>query len=68
MNAKVREIRLRHKAKRCGYRLAKCPRRDPDALGFGLYALVSLASGEPVNQPLASNFMHSWSLDCRGAS
>jgi hypothetical protein len=60
---KSREIGLRRRAPRCGYRLAKCARRDPNAIGYGLYALVSVETGEPVNPPLVGTFPHSWTLD-----
>jgi hypothetical protein len=36
---KVRENRLRAVADRRGYRLEKCPRKDPQAIGYGLYRL-----------------------------
>lgn len=42
---KVSENRLRRKADRCGFRLAKSPRRDRDALDYGLYALIDHESG-----------------------
>lgn len=42
---KVREIRLRRTADRRGYRLERCRRRDPHALGYGTYRLLSV-SGE----------------------
>jgi hypothetical protein len=60
---KSREIGLRRRAPRCGYRLAKCARRDPNAIGYGLDALVSVETGEPVNPPLVGTFPHSWTLD-----
>ena len=60
---KVRENHLRRIAARRGYRLSKCPRRDPEALDYGLYALLDQQSGEPVNAPLAGQFVHSWALD-----
>ncbi len=37
---KIREIGLRRIAARRGLRLERCRRRDPDAVGFGLYRLV----------------------------
>ena len=37
---KVRENRLRRAAQRQGLMLAKSPRRDPGASGFGTYVLV----------------------------
>jgi hypothetical protein len=44
---KARENRLRRMAERQGLRLLKCRRRDPLALGYGLYALVSLRQRMP---------------------
>ena len=41
MSDKVREIVLRRAAARQGLRLEKCRRRDPRAIGFGRYRLVS---------------------------
>jgi hypothetical protein len=40
-----REQRLRRTAKRRGLLLVKCRRRDPFALGFGLYVLVTDTRG-----------------------
>ncbi|MBO0813525.1 MAG: hypothetical protein J2P23_15980 [Microlunatus sp.] len=37
---KVREIRLRRAAERRGLLLVKSRRRDPGAIGYGLYVLV----------------------------
>lgn len=45
MEEKVRENRLRRMAARAGYKLDKCRRRDPNALGFGTYQLVNLGTG-----------------------
>lgn len=59
---KTREIRLRNKARRCGYTLTKSGRRDPDAKDFGLYALLDDQTGDPVN-PSIGRFIHSWTLD-----
>ena len=42
---KVRENRLRRAAQRQWLRLEKSRRRDPLALGFGLYALVDQTTG-----------------------
>ena len=40
MTDKVRENRLRRIADRQGLALVKSPRRDPNAVGYGRYALV----------------------------
>lgn len=42
MSGKVRENRLRRMAERQGLALKKSPRRDPHALGYGTYMLISL--------------------------
>ena len=60
---KVRENRLRRIADRRGYRLSKSPRRDPNALDYGLFALLEHRTGGAVNAPLADHFVHSWDLD-----
>jgi hypothetical protein len=44
-DTKVRENRLRRAADRQGLRLLKSPRRDPSALGYGLYALIDNETG-----------------------
>ena len=46
---KVRENRLRRKADRMGLRLLKSRRRDPDAIDFGLYALVTVDVGGTIH-------------------
>jgi len=56
---KTRENRLRRLAARRGYRLVKSPRRDPDAIDYGLFALIDIQTGEAVNAPLAGSFTHS---------
>jgi hypothetical protein len=45
-DSKSREVVLRRKAARRGYRLERCRRRDPLALGFGLYRLVDTKTGK----------------------
>ena len=45
---KVREVRLRDAAARHGLALARSRRRDPLALGIGLYKLVDAATGAVV--------------------
>ena len=47
---KVEENRLRRKASRQGLILQKSRRRDPDASGFGLYALLDASDGNPVTR------------------
>ena len=46
---KTRENRLRRKAGLYGLRLSKSPRRDPDALDYGLYALIDDQTNFTVN-------------------
>jgi len=45
---KARENRLRRTAERQGYRLAKNPRRDPRAIGFGSYQITDTKTGEVI--------------------
>ena len=42
---KTRENRVRRLADRQGYRLVKCPRRDPRAIGYGGYMLCDHETG-----------------------
>ena len=42
---KVRENRLRRMAKRQGYILQKCRRRDKLALDYGMYRLINKSTG-----------------------
>lgn len=60
---KVRENRLRRMADRQGLRLMKSRSRDPNALDFGLYALVDAETNIVVNPQLAGRWVCSWSLD-----
>ena len=52
MEGKIRENRVRRKADRRGYQLVKCRRRDPLAIGYGLYALLDIDTG---GSPLPHN-------------
>ena len=57
MSERTEEARLRRKAERQGLILKKCRRRDPDAPGYGLYALVDQRTGLSIySQP----FTHDW--------
>ena len=60
---KTRENRLRRVAARQGYRLSKRKRHDPNAIDYGLFALIDIKTGGAVNAPLADHFVHSWTLD-----
>jgi hypothetical protein len=59
---KSRENKLRRKARRLGYRLEKSRRFDPDAVDYGLFALID-PHGKAVNPPLPGKFKHSWTID-----
>ena len=54
MSEKTRESRLRRKAERKGLILRKSPRRDPDALDFGLYMLADPSTNCPLTPALES--------------
>ena len=45
MENKVRENRLRRAADRQGLKLRRSPRRDENAIDYGLYALTSVGEG-----------------------
>ena len=61
---KVRENRLRRKADRMGHRLVKSRRRDPDALEYGLYALIDhLYGGTPHPHHAVTGSPFSLTLD-----
>ena len=60
---KTRENRLRRKASLYGLRLSKSPRRDPDALDYGLYALFDDQTDLTINPALIGRFVYSWDLD-----
>jgi hypothetical protein len=60
---KVKENRLRRAADRQGLRLIKSRSRDPQALDFGLYALIDLETSGAVNPSLANRWVCSWTLD-----
>ena len=46
---KTRENRLRRKADRQGLKLMKSPRRDTDAIDYGMYALVNVEGGGAIH-------------------
>jgi hypothetical protein len=60
---KVRENRLRRTAERRGYRLVKSRSRDPQAVDFGLYAVIDVQTNGAVNPAIAERWVSSWSLD-----
>lgn len=60
---KVRENRLRRMADRQGLRVVKSRSRDPNAIDYGLYALIQQETGGAVNAAIAQRWVCSWSLD-----
>ena len=60
---KVEENRLRRMADRQGLRLSKSRRRDPKALGYGLYALINVQTGGLIHQDLAGHSIHALTLE-----
>ena len=60
---KVRENRLRRIAERRGLKLSRSRRRDPDALDYGLYALIDASTGGTVHPLLVNDFVHAVTLD-----
>jgi hypothetical protein len=59
---KARESRLRRAAHRQGLSLEKSKRRDPNALGYGLYALVDPTTRFTMHTP-APWGVHTFDLD-----
>ena len=57
------EARMRGIADRIGYRLVKSRSRDPQAVDFGLYALIDVEIGGAVNPAIANRWTCSWTLD-----
>jgi len=62
-DSKVRENRLRRAADRQGLRLAKSRSRDPNAIDYGLYALIDIQTNAAVNPAIAGRWVCSWTLD-----
>jgi hypothetical protein len=60
---RVQENRVRRVAQRRGLRLVKSRRRDPQAVDYGLYALIDVDTNSAVNPPIAQRFVCSWTLD-----
>jgi hypothetical protein len=60
---KTRENRLRRLADRRGYRLMRSSSRDPDAIDYGLYALLDVKTGGTVNPAIANRWICAWTLD-----
>jgi hypothetical protein len=59
---KIRENRLRRAAERQELMLQKSPRRDPNALGYGLWAIIDPDTGGTMHCH-ASWGIHTLSLD-----
>jgi hypothetical protein len=55
-SVKVRENRLRRKARRQGLELQKSRRRDPHALDYGTYQLVDATTNSVVASGLTSGY------------
>lgn len=62
-DTKVRENRLRRAADRQGLRLSKSRSRDPQAIDYGLYALVDVQTNGLVHPALADRWTHALTLD-----
>lgn len=60
---KVRENRLRRMAERQGLRLVKSRRRDPRAIDYGLYTLVSAQTNTVIAGSERTTGRPSFSLD-----
>jgi hypothetical protein len=60
---KVMENRLRRMADRRGLRLMKSRSRDVNAVDYGLYALIDVATSGAVNPAIAQRWVCSWTLD-----
>ncbi len=60
---KVRENKLRRKAARMGYRVSKSRSRDPDAMDFGLYAIIDNQTNGLMHASLADHWSHALTLD-----
>ena len=63
MLTKVEESRLRRVARRQGFFLSKSRRRDPQALDFGLYAILAEGTMYPVHAALIDRFIHSLTIE-----
>lgn len=65
MRLKARENRLRRAGeRRGGYRLVRCRRRDPLAVGYGTYYITDatdrIVAGDPVKFGLTLNDVEMW--------
>jgi hypothetical protein len=60
---KVMENRLRRVADRRGLRLVKSRSRDVNAIDYGLYALIDVATNGAINRAIAQRWVCSWTLE-----
>lgn len=62
-NDKVREAHLRRKAASYGLQLIKSRSRNPDAMDYGLYAVIDPQTNGAMNPALIGRYTCSWTLD-----
>lgn len=62
-DTKVRENRLRRAADRQGLRLSKSRSRDPQAMDYGLYALIDHQTNGAIHPALADRWVHALTLE-----
>jgi hypothetical protein len=60
---KVKENKLRRAADRRGLRLEKSRSRDPNAIDYGLYAVIDVQTNNLINPAIAGRWKCSWTLD-----
>ena len=60
---KARETRMRRKAASFDLQLIKNRSRDPDAVDYGLYALIDPRTRGAVNPALIGQYVCSWTLE-----
>ena len=60
---KALESKLRRQADKAGLRLTRSRSRDPDAMDYGLYALIYHETGGSTHAALANHWVHTLTLD-----
>lgn len=60
---KVLENRLRRVADRRGLKLVKSRSRDTNAVDYGLYALIDVATRGAINPAIADRWTCSWNIE-----
>jgi len=60
---KALESKLRRQADRAGLRLTRARSRDPEAMDFGLYALIDHETGGSTHPALADRWVHTLTLE-----